>query len=127
MGNTVEKSPIKKQAESKEAADPEEVKRKTMAQFAPKSESDYKAVLTSWIGRFFMNHIKEEAPKKQKCSYFQIEWGHTTGRLSADVEGDMTKAIMDSHKILNCEWDIAGRTNNFEEDRENGKPNIPKE
>ena len=99
MGTTVEKSPIEK-VEPKEA-NPEDVKRRVMASYAPKSEADYKRILEAWIGRFFSNHLKEDKKQRPNAkTNFQIEWGQTTARLSADVEGDMTKAIMDSHKLL---------------------------
>ena len=34
---------------------------------------------------------------------FEVSWSGCRDKLGPDIEGDMTKSILESHKILNCD------------------------
>ncbi|CDW86884.1 UNKNOWN [Stylonychia lemnae] len=72
--------------------------------YAPKSETDYKTLLYDWIQGFINKYLayNQNLTQLQKHLFF-VGWNKATQTLNPDITGNMTKAIIDSGKILKCQ------------------------
>ena len=67
--------------------------------FKPSSRMN---VIRDWISDFhekYMRPAEEELTDLQK-ELFEVGWSNSRAKLGADIEGSITKSILETHKIL---------------------------
>ena len=76
-----------------------------MRNLAPKNAADYEDLFGEWIDQYYYTHLVgfENRMSPHQKDLFFVQWKNTREHMSADVEGQMTDAILNACKLMNCD------------------------
>jgi len=82
---------------------PVELKRPDYAQFLPQAKQ-FQSFVSDWFVEFHKEYMRpaEDDLSELQRELFQVDWANCREKLGADIEGNMTRSVLESHKILKC-------------------------
>ena len=65
----------------------------------------YSTVMRDFIMYFHENFMMpyENRLSEKQLQIFEVKWANCREKLGADIEGSMTKSILECHKIIGCD------------------------